>query len=56
MFEEDKLIKYFEKNYHENVDMSEFRLNKGLGCIINGPAGSGKTQIHQTIIKGELHP
>lgn len=43
MFEEDKLITYFEKNYRENLDTNDFSLSKGQGCIVKGPVGSRKT-------------
>ena len=43
VFEEDKLISYFEKNDRENLNIDDFQLNIGEGRIINSPAGSGKT-------------
>ena len=38
----DSELTYFEKHYRENMDMSDYKLETGRGCIYNGQAGSGK--------------
>ena len=44
VFEEDKKITYFEKNFRENLNINDFSLTKGQGSIYTGKAGSGKTR------------
>jgi len=34
---------YFEKHYRENMNISDYKIETGKGCIFNGQAGSGKT-------------
>ena len=36
-------LMYFEKKYRENLNMQEYPISTGKGCIFNGQAGSGKT-------------
>ena len=39
----DSSLAYFEKHYRENMNMSDYKVESGRGCIFNGQAGSGKT-------------
>ena len=39
----DSKLVYFEKHYRENMDMTDYKIETGKGCIYNGQAGSGKT-------------
>ena len=39
----DSELTYFEKHYRENMDMADYKLETGKGCIYNGQVGSGKT-------------
>ena len=39
----DSKLAYFEKHYRENMDMTDYKIETGKGCIYNGQAGSGKT-------------
>lgn len=39
----DSSLVYFEKHYRENMDISDYKIESGKGCIYNGQAGSGKT-------------
>ena len=39
----DSQLAYFEKHYRENMDMTDYKIETGKGCIYNGQAGSGKT-------------
>ena len=33
---------YISKNTRENMDMTDYKIETGRGCIYNGQAGSGK--------------
>ena len=39
----DNELVCFEKHYRENMDMSDYKMENGRGCIYNAQAGSGKT-------------
>ena len=39
----DSKLVYFEKHYRENINISDYKIETGKGCIYNGQAGSGKT-------------
>ena len=42
-FVTDSELVYFEKHFRENMDMTDYKIETGRGCIYNGQAGSGKT-------------
>ena len=39
----DSTLSYFEKHYKENLDVLDYTVERGKGCIYTGQAGSGKT-------------
>ena len=39
----DSEFVYFEKHFRENMDITDYEIETGRGCIYNGQAGSGKT-------------
>ena len=41
----DSLLVYFEKHYRKNIDMSDYKIETGKGCVFNCQAGSGKTTL-----------
>ena len=43
VFEDDKAITYFEKNFRDNLNIDDFVLVNGNGVIYNGQAGPVKT-------------
>ena len=48
----DSKLAYFEKHYRENMNISDYKIESGKGCIYNGQAGSGKTtKLCETIMK-----
>ena len=39
----DSELVCFEKHYRENMDITDYKIETGRGCIYNGQAGCGKT-------------
>ena len=52
----DSELVYFEKHYRENMDMSDYKMENGKGCIYNGQAGSGKTHTLCDKVKKTENP
>ena len=52
----DSEVHYFKKHYRENMDMSDYEMVNGKGCIYNGQAGSGKTNKLCQIVKETDNP
>ena len=52
----DSELMYFEKHYRENMDMNDYKIETGKGCIYNGQAGSGKTTKLCKMVQKADHP
>jgi superfamily I DNA and RNA helicase len=44
-YKTDSKLAYFEKHYRDNLCIEDYEIVKGTGCIYNGKAGSGKTEL-----------
>lgn len=44
-YKTDSKLCYFEKHYRNNLFIDDYEIVKGIGCIYNGKAGSGKTEL-----------
>ena len=47
---------YFEKRYRENLNIEDYVMIKGSGCMFNGQAGSGKTTKLFKMVLKEANP
>jgi len=52
----DSGLVYFEKHYRENMDMTDYKIENGKGCIYNGQAGSGKTHLLCELVQKTKKP
>ena len=41
----DTELNYFEKHYRDSINIDDYKVKPGKGCIFNGQAGSGKTTL-----------
>ena len=55
-FTTDSKLVYFEKHYRDNLDISDFKMIKGDGCIFTGGAGCGKTTWLCKMVEKEENP
>ena len=52
----DSELVYFEKRYREIIDLSDYKIETGKGCIYNGQAGSGKTTKLCEMVQKDKNP
>lgn len=52
----DSELVYFEKHFRENMDITDYKIETGKGCIYNGQAGSGKTAKLCEMVKKAKNP
>ena len=52
----DSKPSYFEKHYRKNLDMNDYKVKTGKGCIHTGQAGSGKTTMLCEMVKKPKNP
>ena len=55
-FTTDSKLVYFEKHYRDNLDMTDYKVKKGDGCIYKRGAGCGKTTLLCKMVKEETNP
>lgn len=55
-YKTDSRLCYFEKYYPENLCIEDYEILKGNGCIYNGKAGSGKTELLKNMVLKSENP